>query len=394
MSVALASSFQKPVAAKADGGNTVNVYFFHVEGCSHCAEEDKFLTSFQSEHGYLNIIRYDYAESASQELLEKTWSVFEAGSSERRTPFTVVGGKYFVAFSISVREQMKSVFARYHENAHPDIMQKIISDEEILPSDFDHTSFTKITLPVLGEVDVQSVSLVLVSVILGFIDGINPCAMWVLLFLISMVMASRDKKRIWAVGGTFLTVSGLFYMVLMMAWIGTVSLLSAKPVFQIIIGILALSAGGWNIYSYVKARMKKDDGCEVTDAGQKKKLADKVRKIAMQSSLPLAVIGAAVLAIMVNAVELACSAGLPVVFSQILALNGIAGLNALVYVLIYIFFFMIDDLVIFSIAVFTFRIRPMSAKWSRYSHLAGGILMALIGVLMIFFPEILYFSFF
>lgn len=388
------NSLRSPLLIKAENTYQVKVYFFYEPGCSDCRKEETFLTSFQTKNPYLEITSLNVNQSETYSLLEKVWDVFQTPEIGRSTPFTVVGGKSFSGFSLPIEAQLKATFNKYHQNEHSNIFPKIQANEEILPEDFDHSSSSIFTLPLFGEVNVQEASLTAISIVLGFIDGINPCAMWVLVFLISMVLTSNDKKRIWAIGGSFLFISSLFYFVLMMAWLEAVSFLAAKKVFQIIIGSVALLAGGYNLYAYLKAKIRKDDGCEVTSVSQKKSIAEKAKKVAMQASLPLAMVGAAGLSILVNAVELACSAGLPVIFSQILALNGLSGLSALGYVLIYIFFFMLDDLIVFTLAVWTLKVKPFSAKLSRYSHLIGGILMALIGILMIFFPEFLYFSFF
>jgi len=164
-------------------------------------------------------------------------------------------------------------------------------------------------------------------------------------------------------------------------------------VFQIIVGIFALAAGGYNVYSFIKSRIKKDDGCEVTSVTTKQKIATRVKKIAAATSLPLALLGVMGLAVIVNSIELACSTGLPLIFTQILALNGISTGASVIYILLYILFFLIDDLIIFAVAVITFKVSPLSTKIGKYAHLIGGIIMILIGVLMIFFPEILLFSF-
>jgi hypothetical protein len=107
----------------------------------------------------------------------------------------------------------------------------------------------------------------------------------------------------------------------------------------------------------------------------------------------IALFGIIALAIIVNFIELACSAGLPIVFSNILAINGITGASSIGYVLIYVLFFMLDDIVVFSIVMFTLKLKVVSNKITKYNHLIGAILMITIGVLMIFFPTILQFNF-
>jgi hypothetical protein len=388
----LFSSGIRPVSvAAATGDYDVKIYFFHSVGCAHCQAEREFLDTQLAERDNLQLIAYDIAETASLELLHTVAEAFDEATVA--TPFTVLGGKHYVGYNTAVKVGLERTIERYSSNEHIDVMAKILADEPLLATDFDLTSDYEYELPIIGLVDVREVSLAVLAIVLGFLDGINPCAMWVLLFLISLVLSSKDKKRIWLIGGSFLLMSGLFYFGMMMAWLSTIRFLVAKQAFQIIVGIFALGAGGFNIYTFVKAKIKKDDGCEVTSVTTKQKIADKVRKIANTASLPLAIVGVMGLAIVVNAIELACSTGLPLIFTQILALNGIESATSVLLILLYILFFLIDDLIIFALAVLTLKVSPLSTKIGKYAHLIGGILMLAIGVLMIFFPEILLFSF-
>ena len=126
---------------------------------------------------------------------------------------------------------------------------------------------------------------------------------------------------------------------------------------------------------------------------KRKKIFYKIKKFTHEKSFFIALLGVIALAVSVNLIELACSAGLPVIFTQILAMNNLSGFEYWVYILIYIFFFMIDDLVVFTIAVKTMELSGISTKYSKYSHLIGGILMLLIGLLLIVKPEWLMFNF-
>ncbi|MGI6714158.1 MAG: hypothetical protein ACOX3K_03855 [Bacilli bacterium] len=390
--LAAGSAFSTPVATHADTTyETVNVYYFTTSSCPHCAALETFLEETKAEKPHLNTTEYDIAISENLTLLEEVAGVF--AETNVSTPFIVVGGKHYVGFSNTTKARLSRIIDKYQSQEHVDIMAKILAGEPILESDFDRSSDYEYDLPIIGVVDVRSVSLGLIAFVLGLIDGVNPCAMWVLIFLITLVLGSDNKKRIWIIGGTFILISGLFYFGVMMAWLETVRLLIAVKAFQIIFGILAVLAGGYNIYNFIKALKERTDGCEVTDVSTKQKLVERVKKIAMSSSLPLAILGVVVLALLVNVIELACSTGLPLVFSQILALNGIAGAHAVGYILLYILAFLIDDLLIFGVAVFTFKVSPLSSKLGKYAHLVGGILMVALGVLMIFFPSVVMFSF-
>ena len=100
-----------------------------------------------------------------------------------------------------------------------------------------------------------------------------------------------------------------------------------------------------------------------------------------------------ILAASVNLIELACSAGIPVIFTQLLAMNDLNNISYFIYILIYIICFMLDDLIIFIIAIKTMELTGISTKYSKYSHLIGGILMFIIGILLIVKPEWLMFNF-
>ena len=54
---------------------------------------------------------------------------------------------------------------------------------------------------------------------------------------------------------------------------------------------------------------------------------------------------------------------------------------------------MLDDIIVFMIAVITLKVTGISNKYQKYSHLIGGILMLIIGILMIVKPEWLMFNF-
>ena len=138
---------------------------------------------------------------------------------------------------------------------------------------------------------------------------------------------------------------------------------------------------------------QKDDGCEVVDSKGRKKIIKSINKIVKEKSFILALLGVVLLAFSVNIIELLCSLGLPVMFSEILAVNNISKTGQVLYSLLYVFFFLIDDIVVFIIAMKTLEIKAISNKFGKYSHLIGGIIMLVIGLLIILKPEWLMFNF-
>ena len=233
-------------------------------------------------------------------------------------------------------------------------------------------------------------SLTSAAVILGLIDGFNPCAMWVLLFLISMLIGMKDKKRMWIIGLTFLGSSALVYMLIMLSWLNIVVSISTSIWVRNIIAVVAIGGGVLNLVNYFKHQ---ESGCSVVDEKKRKSVFSRIKKFTKEKSLILAMIGAVALAFSVNIIELACSAGLPLVYTQLLAINNITGVGSFLYVLLYIIFFLLDDLIIFFVAMKTMEVTGFSTKYSKYSHLVGGLLMIAIGILLIVKPEWLMFQF-
>lgn len=383
-------------SALAEPSYDVALHLFYSDFCTHCSEEKRFLEDIAGDYPNLNIEMYlmdevgnpDFATNTA--LIEDVSEVFQISAG---VPLTVIGGKAFSGFNATIKYSIPKYIEKYSTIEQVDVVAKIKNGEAILESDLDYTELSVIELPIIGIVDPKTVSLGLVSVVLGLVDGFNPCAMWVLLFLISLLLPNNDRKRIFILGGVFILTSALFYFALMMAWINTVVLVAANLAFRIIIGAFALAAGGYNLYQFIKNIRQKDVGCEVTDEKQRVKLMDRVKKIVNQNKLILALLGVIALALIVNFIELACSAGIPLLFANVLALNGLSGWSGVGYVLLYIFFFILDDLVVFTIVMLTLKIKVVSNKIARYNHLIGGILMVAIGILMIFFPTILQFNF-
>ena len=179
----------------------------------------------------------------------------------------------------------------------------------------------------------------------------------------------------------------------MVAWLNIAVSLNEIMWVRLLIALVALIGAFVNLKGFYKSVKNKDSGCEVVDNTKRKKLMAKIKKFTSEKSLILALIGVIALAFSVNLIELACSAGLPLIFTQILALNNLGLVEYMLYILIYILFFLIDDIIVFLIAMKTLEITGISTKYTKYSHLIGGIIMLVIGLLMIFKPSWLMFNF-
>lgn len=369
----------------------VDLYLFYSSTCPHCKAERIYLKELQKEYDYLTVHEYEVRENII--VTEKVKDGL--GIKESYVPITVIGSDYIIGFSSATKSDIKFLIDKYHNNEGCDVTRKIIQGKSIKSclkqnEAIKNNSSIK-ELPLIGKVDVKKASLPLISVVIGLVDGFNPCAMWILLFLITMLINMKDRKRMWILGFTFIISSALVYLLFMLAYLKVASSL-IQTWFKYLIALVALIGGIINLKAYFKTR-KQDIGCTVTDAKKRRKIVDKIRKILTEKSFILSFIGIIALAFSVNLIELACSAGLPVLFTQILAMNNLSTVATALYFFLYLLFFMIDDLIVFIIAMITFKVTGISNKYSKYSHLIGGIIMVIIGLLMAFKTEWLMFNF-
>lgn len=389
-------SFILPVNAKEN--DKITLYLFYGDGCPHCAEEKLFLDEIKGSYDNFEIVMYEvWKDKDNQDFLNKVKS--ELGIERSGVPVTIIGDTYMVGWSEALEGRVTRAIRFYKNNEYTDVVEQIKNGTYVKPVE-EESGFEKeeeksdedatIDVPLIGKVNLKNVSLTTAGVVLGLIDGFNPCAMWVLLFLISMLLGMKDKKRMWIIGLTFLGSSALVYMLIMLSWLNIVVSIATSIWVRNAIAVVAIIGGIINLVNYFKHQ---DSGCSVVDEKKRKSVFSRIKKFTQEKSLILALIGAVALAFSVNIIELACSAGLPLVYTQLLAINNITGFGAFLYVLLYIIFFLLDDLVIFFIAMKTMEVTGFSTKYNKYSHLVGGLLMVAIGLLLILKPEWLMFQF-
>lgn len=369
----------------------VNLYLFHSSTCPHCKEERTYLKQLENKYDYLNVLEYEVHDYISVTTKVRD----ELKIKESYVPITIVGSDYIIGFSTSTKSEIESLIKKYHDNDLCDAVDLIIKgkniDNCVKKNNNIKIENTFKNLPILGKVDVKKASLPLISIIIGLVDGFNPCAMWILLFLITMLINMKNRKRMWILGFTFIISSAFVYLMFMLAYLQIASTL-VQTWFKYLIALVAFVGGIINLNAYFKTR-KKDTGCTVTNIDKRRKIIFRIKRILTEKSFVLAFLGIIFLAFSVNLIELACSAGLPVLFTQIIALNNLSVFDTAIYFFLYLFFFMIDDIIVFIIAMITFKVTGISNKYSKYSHLIGGIIMVIIGILMAFKTEWLMFNF-
>ena len=380
--------------------NNVDLYLFWGDGCPHCAKEKSFLAKILPNYPSVKLNTYEiYHSQANVDLMQQSADKLNVDAGG--VPFLIIGDKDFVGYADGTTDkEIESQINYCLENNCSDSVASIlkltnenVEDKEPIieePENKDAKNEKIISLPFIGEIDALSFSLPILTIFMGAVDGFNPCAMWTLLFLISLLLGLKSRRRMWVLGVAFIVASAFVYFLFMAAWLQLILFLGFIVWVRIIIGLLAVTAGGFNLKSYIKE--KNDSGCKVTGGDKRQLVFAKMKAIAQQNSLWLALGGIILLAFAVNLVELVCSAGFPAVFTQVLSLSDLASWQYYGYILLYIFFFMIDDIIIFAIAMFTLKATGISTKYGKWSKLIGGVLMLILGILLIFKPELLMFG--
>ena len=380
--------------------DNLTLYVFKGDGCPHCKAEMDYLDTIKDKYTNLEVKEYEvWYDDDNASLLTKVESYFNIKRSG--VPTTIIGNTVIQGYQneSSTGKKIERAINFYEENDYKDIVKEI-KDGTAIKNTKKSDKFqeeetkldkeTSVKAPIVGNVNLKDVSLLTSAIILGLIDGFNPCAMWILLFLISALIGMKDRKRMWTLGLTFLITSGLVYMLIMLSWISIAVKITTIVWIRNIIAIIALIGAILNLKSFIKS---KNSGCEIVDSKKRKNIFSKIKKFTSEKSFILAFFGIIGLAISVNLVELACSAGLPLIFTELLAINNVSGFIKFIYIGIYIIFFLIDDIIVFTISMYTMKATGISTKYGKYSHLIGGLIMLLIGLLLIIKPEWLMFQF-
>ncbi len=362
-----------PSISQKDG---LAVNFFYLPTCPHCSEQKPIFNELKEEMGDTNFYSYDASSKQGSELFYKLAKETGLDTSDLRVPTIFVGKHPLVG--VHSKEQIKEAIQECKENCVEGHDIQFQTQEM-------ETSFSDFEMPFIGRTDLTKFSLATLAIVLGLIDGFNPCAMWVLVYLIGLLMGVKDKKKIWVIVGSFVLASGILYFLFMTAWINIFLLIGYMRLLTLGIGLVALGGGIINLKDYFT---KKAMTCEIGDETSKQKTMNKIQNIITQP-LSLAIIfSIIVLAFVVNSVEFVCSSAIPAVFTQILSLSGLSALQNYMYILLYTLFFMLDDLIIFGLAAFAIS-SSYGNKYAKYCKLIGGVILAVMGLILVFAPHLL-----
>jgi len=367
--------------AQEEQEKPVTLYYFYGETCPNCKKAKVFLDKLEDKYPSLEIQSYEVF--SNRDNAELFLELLESRDEEKRVrvPAVFIGQEVIIGYlnDQTTGEKIEQAIIQCMESEQCIVEPGDDSDDQI------------ITYPIIGQINLSKLSLPVLTILLAALDGFNPCAMWILLFLIALLINLHSRKRIWLIGGTFIAASGIIYYLLLAAWLNLFLAISYVSLTRMIIGVLAVVVGVWQIRKFTTF---KPGVCEVAPIGGRwnQRLSEKAKQVVESGTLSATLIGVILLALGVNLIEFFCSAGLPAIYTQILSLSHLSSVGYYLYLLLYTFIFMLDDMIIFAIAIITLSKIGFTEKYNKWSTLVGGVLILILGLMLIFKPDLLMFA--
>jgi hypothetical protein len=331
-------------------------------GCPHCARAEDFLAGLERRRA-VEIRRYDVGSDHA--ALTRLQSLAQAAALAPAVPAFYAHGRLLVGF-------------RDAETTGRELEALLSSGAAVAPPQ------AEIDAPLFGTIRLSDVGLPLFTVVIGLLDGFNPCAMWVLLFLLSLLAHLKSRSRMLLVGGVFVAVSGIVYYAFLAAWLGVFLWIGlARPV-RVGLGVAAMAVGA----VHLKDALALGTGPSLhIPAPARPRIYAGVRRILLAENLPAALAAVVVLAFLVNTVELLCTAGLPAIYTRVLTLQELPSWRYYAYLGLYDLAYVLDDTLVLVIAVAALGARRLSERAGRWLDGLSGCLLIALGALLALRPE-------
>ena len=359
----------------------IHLYFFWSEKCQHCLKARPDIIEMDKEFPWLTLHSLELLHySENRETFENMAAML--GNEVRSVPTFMFCGNLISGYeNKNTTGQLLKTYLQacyqFARETNPDNATAFFLDVNEL---------TSVDIPVLGNVSSHDYSLPMLTLFIAGMDAFNPCAFFVLLFLLSMMIHGHSRSRMALIGGVFVFFSGAIYFLFMAAWLNLFIYLGELRVITLLAGMVAVFVSLINIKDYFW--FKKGLSLSLSDKA-KPKLFDRIRSLLRLDSVATAVFATVVLAIVANSYELLCTAGFPMVYTRILTLNALPVESYYLYLLLYNLIYIIPLLII--VVLFTVKLgsRKLSEREGMVLKLLSGIMMLMLGSLLVVAPQLL-----
>ena len=384
----------------------VKIEYFGRKDCKNCANLEKFLKELSTKRDDFEYVEHKIDESKEEKVFfDETTSKLKL---VKGTPIIYIDGHIIQGFNTADTTgkeienlinsgKTKDKILTLKEYVESGQTGNVSSNGAVCTGDTvcEVPGLTKgaenqvlVNIPIINKtVDLTNYSLLTMSIILGTIDGFNPCAMWVLVLFLTALIAVGNKVKMFRVAGLFILAEAVMYFFILNAWIYAWDFVGLDKWVIPLVGIVGIIGGIFFIRNY----LKKEDTleCEVTDFEQRAKISKKIKDIANKPFTLLTALAIIGLALSVNVIEFACSVGIPQTYTKILQINEVPFWTRQFYTFIYIIGYMIDDIIVFGFALMSVNKLQLTTKYSKWVNLFGGILMIILGLIMLIKPSLL-----
>ena len=387
---------------QAEDALPVALYFFWGVGCPYCEQQKPFLEELREQHPNLVVHSYEVYHVLEHRILLQEMAA-AAGFEVRGVPVTFVGDRYWVGYSEPIAQQIRS---QVQECGVEDCVDPgagfVLADgtlapvptptpvpprqEEPEPVADEPWRQDILTIPLLGTIDLGAQSLALSTALIAFMDGFNPCSLWVVSILISLVLRTGSRKRVLLIGASFLSVTALIYALFIAGLFTVFAFIGYMGWIQIIVAMIALFFAAVNIKDYFWYK----EGLSLTIADEQKPgLYRRMRRILRAESLGSMILATVVMAAGAAIVELPCTAGFPMIWSNLVATQGVGGLSFGLLLGLYIVMYLLIEAVLFVGAIVTLRSSKLQETHGRVLKLFGGTLMLTLAMVMFVDPNLM-----
>jgi len=401
----LSLSFALPIAKAQE--KPVELNLFYSETCPHCHKERDFLDkTIKPKYPDLIINEFVLSDQANVDKLVEFYQQYQVpqeyfGAEQS----SYIDDKYFLGYTEKTSQTIESniiILLSQIDNSKLSSSEVIGSAQNPGQPSEQHGQPVEerdsIKIPIIGEVNLKNASPLTMSIVFGALDGFNACAMVALGFLLAVLIGTGIRKKVVLIGGTFIFVSGLVYFIFIAAWLNLFLIVEHMQIITIAVAIIVGLFAIFMIKDYAHGVVCKI--CQIKP-GEKSSIFQRAEKFLFikmdyltkaEISTPLLLLGVSIVAVGINTVELICSFGFPLAFTKALTSMGLSSLSYYFYLIIYVIFYMIDDFIIFLIAVFTLRVTGVSDKYLKFIKLISGVLLLIMAIILLFKPSLLTFN--
>ncbi len=367
---------------------SADIEVFVRNGCSHCAKAELFLQALKREQPALTIVIHDVdQEPSALEQLQRLAKNQSLGTM--RVPAFQIGGQLIIGFAdeITSGQLIRSALAKVQTPKNQEASESCDA-EQVLPCntevDVSNQAAEAFFLDFFGhKLSLEEIGLPLFTLAMGLLDGFNPCSLWVLILMISLLAPMNNRLRMFAIAGTFVIVEGLAYFLFMAAWLNFFLLIGLSRISEIVIAVIALLAGLINLKDFWF--YGRGVSLSIPDA-DKPGIYAGIRRILQAKNLTGALIGAVILAILVQIVEFMCTSGFPALYTRILTLKQLNSISYYSYLLLYNVAYMFDDVIILAIGIITLSQRRLQEREGRWLKLISGMVMVGLAIYLLVTP--------